>query len=187
MSQSGSKTGSYYGRQADSSLKVLRKMPLVSTKLELMVPKPLLTGLQQYIDNGAEIWQEKPDTYENSSIDINRSALLRYLVSAKGFQSPDGTIPAMARKIHDSMIKAREISNTVRFTTKSAAFLRYSHDEVIEHLIQGMITEQIAIPCYFDGMQLIDRCNYSDLEWTMFIESKMNRMELNKLDHGIQP
>ena len=166
----------------------LRKSALVSTHKDIYVFDPLVDGLDDYIEHGASVWQGEPEYYGDcNGIDIDRGKLFRYLVSAKGFQDPKSEIAKMAKKIYACLHRAEETGKMIRFNTTSPAFLRYSNEEIVIHLIEGMIVEMIPIPHYFDGMKLIKRAAFSEIEWVQYEELKQNRMEMNRITNGKQP
>lgn len=177
----------YFQKMQDQRLSQLRKTPLIITHKDIYIFDSILAGLDAYINGGASIASDVPAAVEVPSIDIDRSRLIRYLVSAKGLHNRSTGIPEKADTIYAAMNRAREVGKLIRFNTRSAFFLRYTNDEVVIHLIEAMIVEHIPIPHYFDGEKPMGRCNFSDIEWVQYEEIHRNRMELNRLNNGLQP
>ena len=177
----------YFQKVQDQHLSQLRKTPLIVTHKDIYIFDSILAGLDAYINSGASIASDVPAAVETPSIDIDRSRLIRYLVSAKGLHDRSTGIPETAEKIYAAMNRAREVGKLIRFNTRSAFFLRYTSDEIVLHLLEAMIVEHIPVPHYFDGYKPYKRCNFTDIEWVQYEEIHRNRMELNRLNNGFQP
>lgn len=177
----------YFQQMQDQRLSQLRKTPLIITHRDIYIPNSVLSGLDDYINGGAAVATDEKPVAKAPSIDIDRSHLIRFLVSSRGLNNRSTGIPQKAETIYTALNRAHEAGNFVRFNTKSAFFLRYTDSETVIHLIQAMIVEHIAIPHYFDGENPCERCNFTDIEWVQYEEIHRNRMELNRLNNGYQP
>lgn len=177
----------YFAEIENKKLSDLRKTPLVMTHVNVYIFDSILDGLDAYLKRGSLMANHSDVVKEKPGIDLDRSRFIRYLVSAEGLNDRKTGIPQEAEKIFAALNRANEVGKLLSFQTDSPFFLRYTNDETIIHLIEAMLREKIAIPHYFNGKELYNRCLFDEMDWVEYEEMHRNRMELNRLANGYQP
>lgn len=190
MQQSDLEKKLYLQTMESQRLSDLRKQPLVSKQYQIFIFNSILAGLDDYIKYGGQVGEFESVLSSHPKIDIDRVQLIRYLITAKGSYDHNSETGKMASKILNAMNRVGdngERGSVISFQTDSAYFLRFTMAEVQLFLLAAMINEHIPIPHYFDGEKLYNRSTFNETEWTRFNEAYRNRMELNRLAHGLQP
>lgn len=190
MQQSDLEKERYMQAAETQRLSDLRKQPLLSKQYQIFIFNSILEGLDAYLKRGGRVGEFENVLTAHPKIDLDRTHLIRYLITAKGGYDHKSETGKMAAKILNAMNQVGEDGEhgaVISFQTDSAYFLRFTMVEVQLFLLSAMINEHIPIPHYFDGEKLYNRSTFSETEWARFNEAYRNRMELNRLAHGLQP
>lgn len=157
-------------------------------KVTLTIPNVVLQGLFGFTRDGKGVDGKIPYDWQGDVVDITRASLIRYLITAHGYNDDygKGSIPQLAHQLYHLMQENKEACKVVNITTRSIAFANQSAEDMVDRLIQGMIYEGIPIPYYFDGMSLLKRALFTDTERAEFLDLKKNHLEIGKLEHGIE-